>query len=105
MALDETLSIRISSVDKSALAEKAERCKQSLPDYARETLLGAVRFAPDYRALLAEVLGMRMVVLSVCSELAQGRSLSSETLQQLVATAEARKFTMADERIARYLED
>ena len=104
-SVTEQLNIRLKAVDKDALARRAQQARKSLPDWAREVLLSTVRFAPDYRALLAEFCAMRKVVMDIHAQLAlNGQAPSADAIKSIVEAAETNKFTMADRRIVSYLE-
>ena len=103
--LNDVISIRVRPEDKHALEHNAKREGKSLADWSRDVLLGTVRFAPDYRALLAEFCAMRKVVLDIHAQLAlNGQTPSTEAIKAIVEAAETNKYTMADRRIVSYLE-
>ena len=99
------LGIRLRDEEKKLLEAKAKAAGKSVAEWAREVLLSTLRFAPDYRALLAEFCAMRKVVMDIHAQLVlNGQAPSAEVIKSIVEAAETNKFTMADRRIVSYLE-
>ena len=97
------LGIRLRDEEKKLIEAKASAAGKPVGEWAREVLLSTVHFSPDYRALMAEFLAMRAVVLTMSSELAQGRPVTTDKVKETMEHAESQKFLMADRRIAKYV--
>ena len=99
----ERINLRVRTEDKKAFEEKARERNQDLSEWARETLLAAVRFESDQRLILAELMAVRKALFQVLTNMAEGKQLTFDSITAIVADADERKYVMADKRIASYV--
>jgi len=76
---------------------------RTMSEWVREVLLGELEGKPARPAeetLLAEVLGLRTILLNLHFTLAQGEAITAEGMQAIIDRADADKLEKAIERLA-----
>jgi hypothetical protein len=99
----EMLSIRITAAQKKAFDQKAQQAQKPTGEWARDILDSTSSFQSDYRALLAEFLAMRRIVLHLYYN-SLNDTANEQAVRELVQLTEAEKFRLADEQISKYLQ-
>ncbi|HEV2112771.1 MAG TPA: hypothetical protein VGR50_01405 [Terriglobales bacterium] len=96
-----SLGTKVTEEEYVRLAGLAEG--RSLSEWAREVLLRAASEAPHRHAdevLLAEVIGLRTILLNVLYRLVNGEKLTAQEMQQLIERADGEKQKKAVEKLA-----
>jgi hypothetical protein len=91
------ISTKLTEADYATCLERAG--SRSLGEWAREVLLAAATRRPIEELLLAEVLALRMIVLTVQFALGAGETLTPDLMQRLVDRADAEKLRQAQARV------
>jgi hypothetical protein len=91
------VSAKLTEADYATCLERAG--SRSLGEWAREVLLAAATRRPIEELLLAEVLALRMIVLTVQFALGAGETLTPDLMQRLVDRADAEKLRQAQARV------
>jgi len=89
-----TASTKLSEGELEEVEAAAQQAGKSFSEWARETLLGAARGTgadPAAEATLGEVLALRAVLLNLLYASNQGRQLTQEEMQALIARADQEK--------------
>ena len=73
---------------------------EKISAWARSVLLRAAGPDPLARAVLAELIALRTVLVNLHFALANGHGVSVEQMQSLIERADADKWSRADERVA-----
>lgn len=98
--LTQNLSVRLSAPEMLRVKEGAEELGIGQGEFARKLLADALRPVSDStRVLLAELCGMRFIMLRLNDDLAHGKPLTAARLIEIVKEADAAKHAMAERRI------
>ena len=73
---------------------------QTMSAWTRAIVLRATRPDPSYRAVLAELIALRTILLNLHFAVASGHALTVDTMQTLIDRADQDKWIKADERLA-----
>lgn len=98
-SLTETLGIRVTEGERTALEQRAEEAGISLSEWCRQVLLTGLAASPETRLILSEVLSIRRVFLALALDHAKGNKLTELRLDEVAKDAEIAKFALADNRI------
>ena len=99
----ERVTLRLRSEDRIAFEEKASERSKDLSEWMRETLLASLAFEGDHRLMLAELMAVRGALFQVLASMAEGKKLTRDSINAIMAEADERKYGMADKRIASYV--
>ncbi len=104
MAISRTRSVgaKVTDQEYEQLEALAEAQDLTLGEWCREALLAHLPFhsaRPTEETLLAEVLGLRMIVINLLSALGSGGPLTSEKIQSVLQWADEEKLATARERL------
>ena len=94
------LSLRVTEDESKRVAARAEAAGLSVSEWGRQAVLDALDCPPWARLALAEFLALRSVVVDLQRDLIEGASPSTERVKAILDVAEARKFALADGRLA-----
>jgi hypothetical protein len=92
------VSTKLTEADYATCLERAG--SRSLGEWAREVLLAAATRQSVEELLLAEVLALRIIVLTAQFALANGETLTPEQMHRLVDRADADKLFKAQQRLS-----
>jgi len=93
-------NVKVTAEELQAIRARASAQGLTVSEWGRLKLLGALHVDPVVRTMMAEFLGMRRIVLALCTELRRGgQELSQAAIDNLVSDTEYRKYAMADRRI------
>ena len=95
-----TASAKLTQEEFAQVEQRATRAGKRVGDWCREVFLRELSHQELPDILLAEVLGIRMIVLNLLGPLARGAEVSAEEFQKLIATIDSMKMKRAQERIA-----
>jgi hypothetical protein len=95
-----TASAKLTRDEFRQLELRAARAGKRVGDWCRDVILRELSGHDLADVLLAEVLGVRMVLLNVLGPLARGELVSEETFQKILATVDALKMKRALERMS-----
>ena len=95
-----TVGARVTPSERELLLRRAVESGVSLSQWARAALLMAARATPETRALMAEFLALRAVIVTLHANVAQGRKYTPDMIEGLLAQADDAKFRLADQRLA-----
>ena len=98
--LSSHLSLRLTSAERELAAAAAHRAGLTTSQWARSIVVNALTSSHETRALMAEFLALRAVILTLHANVAQGRRYSPEMIEGLLAQADEAKFRLADRRLA-----
>jgi len=93
-----TASAKLTDAEFAELEGRALKAGKRPGEWVREVLLRELA-GQGQQLLLAEVIGVRMIVLNLFSNLARGDKLSADDIQRLIAEIDAQKSKRASERI------
>jgi len=95
-----TKSISTKVTDEEYAQFEASAGEQTISEWAREVLLKATKPNASEQTVLAEVLALRTILLNIHFAVSQGRTLTSEEMQQLIERADQNKLSKARQRLA-----
>lgn len=95
-----TVGARVTPMERDLLVRRATESGVSLSQWARAALLASACATPETRALMAEFLALRAVILTLHANVAQGRKCTAELIDGLLLQADEAKFRLADQRLA-----
>lgn len=72
---------------------------QTISEWAREVLLRASKPSPSDQTIVAELLGLRMILVNVLFSIANREPLTSEDMQDMINRADASKLAKALDRL------
>jgi hypothetical protein len=106
MAISRTRSAgaKVTDEEYAQLEALAQARGLTLGEWCREMLLAQLdpnAPAPIEQMLLAEVLGLRMIVLNMLRTIGSGENLSEDKIQQIIQWADSEKTATARERLGR----
>src|SRR5258708_3997310 len=93
-----TASAKLTDAEFAELEGRALKAGKRPGEWIREVLLRELE-GQGPELLLAELLGVRMIVLNLFSNLARGERLSADDIHRLIAEVDAQKGKRASERI------
>ena len=94
-----SISTKVTEAEYDEITRRAE--PRTVSAWARDILVDAAEPDPLHFLLLAEILGLRTIVLNLNFALVAGQVPSEDAFRGLIARADAEKFDKAKERIAR----
>lgn len=97
-----SVGTKVTEAEYGRLEAAAKASGQTLAEWAREVLLASVSETPATPAeetVLAEVLGLRTILLNLFYKLAKGEAISEEEMKELIERADASKLPKARERL------
>ena len=97
----QSIAIRFTRDEASALSKKAEDNGQNLREWSREVLLRELREEQFHFDLICEVVGLQLLLMNVLAPLARGERTSVEQFQGIVRSVQATKVKAAQEMLSR----
>jgi hypothetical protein len=97
----QSIAIRFTRDEASALSKKAEDNGQNLRQWSREVLLRELREEQFHFDLICEVVGLQLLLMNVLAPLARGERISVEQFQGIVRSVQATKVKAAQEMLSR----
>jgi hypothetical protein len=97
-----TVGCKLTEGEHARLHELAQQRKQSLSEWCREVLLERTNKQAGTvaeRTLLAEVMGLRTILLNLFSKLANGDPITVEDMHRIIERADGGKLAKAQARI------
>jgi hypothetical protein len=105
MARTRTVSTKVSAEEFQQLEDLAQRSELSVSELCRQALLSQVSQGDsrptENTVLLAEVLGLRTIVLNLLYSLGRGEKVTTEKMQALIERADSEKLHTALQRMGR----
>jgi len=100
-----SISTKVTEEEYARLEERAGATGQSMSEWVRAILLRVEREAvqASAEAVLAELLGLRAILLNVLFTMAKGEALSAEQMQAFIARADAGKLERARKLLASHV--
>ncbi len=98
--LSSHISARLTLAERKLVASAADRAGLTTSQWARSIIVNALCSPIETRALMAEFLALRAVILTLHANVAQGRKYTPEMIEALLAQADEAKFRLADQRLA-----
>lgn len=95
-----TASAKLTESEFAAVETLAKSSGKRLGEWVREVLLKELNKQEPITVTLAEILGLRMIVLNLLEPLLRGQQLSVEEFQALLAKIDQLKMRRAQEQIA-----
>jgi hypothetical protein len=101
-----TVSTKLTEAEFVEVERTAAACGQWLSEWARDTLLAAVRGQRqgDGIALFSEVQALRLILINSLEPLLRGDKMSAEQFKEMVRYVKANKHKVAAELLASYRE-
>lgn len=93
---------KLTEAEYARLEAAARATGQTLAEWIREVLLANVNHVPatlGEETVLAEVLGLRTILLNLFYKLAKGEAITEEEMKELIGRADAGKLPKARERL------
>jgi len=103
-----TIGVKVSQDSYHELQAIAEKHRRPLSEWCREKLLEAANGpmpTPAEHALMAEIAATQNITVSLLYDMANGKKLNREHVQEILKSAHAAKFGDADERLKLALEN
>lgn len=98
-----SIGAKVSEEEYARLEELANAARQSMGEWIREVLLEQAAItktnAPE-ETVLAELLGLRTILLNLLFTVAKGEAMTAEQMQSLIARADAGKVERARKLLA-----
>ena len=95
------ITARLTSGEAQAVAAAADVTGATVSQWLRQAALDSLGCPLWARLLLGEFLALRSVVVDLQHDLMQGVKPSTERMKAILDVADARKFALADGRLAR----
>jgi len=95
-----TKSVSTKVTDEEYAQFEALAGEQTISEWARVVLLKAAKPNAGEQTVLAEVLGLRTILLNIHFAISQGQTLTVEEMQQLIQRADQNKLSKARQRLA-----
>lgn len=92
-------SLRLTPAEEQKVLDAAGKRGLTKSQWLRQTVLNAVDGAPESRALLAEFMALRAVILPLHAELLKGGKITDGLIADILKQADARKYALAASRI------
>jgi hypothetical protein len=99
-----SVGTKVSEAELRVLESRAERAGVTLSEWVRDVLLGSsveTGTMAAERAILAEVLAMRTILLNFMLKVGEGTAIPEESSKKLIAWADANKMRRALEALAK----
>jgi hypothetical protein len=94
-----SIGTRVSDEEYAALEKLAEARGLKLSEWVREVLLEELIAHPAEQVIVAEVLGLREILLNLLWRMSQGEKISENDMREMIAEADAGKRRKAEERL------
>ena len=94
-----SVTTKVTEAECKRLEETAGECGVNLSEWVRGKLLGAERTGSEARVLLGEVLALRAILINLLFSISQGKTVTPESMQQMIEKAEGEKLKRALERL------
>ncbi|MGA2433674.1 MAG: ribbon-helix-helix protein, CopG family [Bryobacteraceae bacterium] len=98
-----SISTKVTEEEYARLEELANATGQSMSEWAREVLLKQVeskKTKATEETVLAELLGLRTILLNLLFSAAKGEAMTAEQMQSIIARADAGKLERARKMLA-----
>jgi hypothetical protein len=99
-----SVGTKVTEAELRVLESRAERAGVTLSEWVRDVLLGSsveTGTLAAERAILAEVLAMRTILLNFMLKVGEGTAIPEESSKKLIAWADANKMRRALEALAK----
>ncbi len=96
---NKSIGTRVSDEEYAALEKLAEARGLTLSEWVREVLLVELIAHPAEQVIVAEVLGLREILLNLLWRMAQGEKITEQEMGELIAEADAGKQRKARARL------
>lgn len=97
---EKIVNTRVSESEYQELEKRALAAGKRLGTWMRDVLLRELDEQEPFALLLAEILGIRMVLLNVLEPMARGEQVSAEESKKRLSVIDERKIKRARERMA-----
>ena len=97
---EKIVNTRVSESEYQELEKRALAAGKRLGTWMRDVLLRELDEQEPLALLLAEILGIRMVLLNVLEPMARGEQVSAEESKKMLSVIDERKIKRARERMA-----
>jgi len=97
-----TIGSKVTESEYAALEALAKSRNQTLSECCREVMLAQLnptRPTPAEETIMAEIIGLRMLLLNTVYSLANGQKLTQAEMQALIQKVDGEKQAMARERL------
>ncbi|MGH9378739.1 MAG: hypothetical protein ACRD1I_08065 [Terriglobia bacterium] len=97
-----SVGTKVTEAEYGRLDAAAKASGQTLAEWVREVLLASVgetRATVAEKTVLAEVLGLRTILLNLFYKLAKGEAIIEDKIKELIERADAGKLPKAQERL------
>lgn len=96
-----SITSKVTEEEYALLEASAAASGQSMSEWVRETLVGKRSAAqPREDVLLAELLGLRTILLNLLFTMAKGETMTAEQMQAIIERADAGKIERARKLLA-----
>ncbi len=94
------IGARMSADEAKRIKSYASAAGLSISEWTRRSLLDSAECPPWARLMLGEFLALRSVVVDLQRDLTEGVKPSTDRMKAILDVADARKFALADGRLA-----
>jgi hypothetical protein len=92
-------SLRLTPDEEKQIARAADERGLTKSQWLRQTILQALKGSPESLVMLAELMALRAVILPLHAEILKGNRLTDAFIAETLKQADARKYTMAENRL------
>jgi hypothetical protein len=96
------MTAKVTPEEEKLFKTQAREAGLTSSEWCRQALIRAASCAPETRLMLSELMALRMVLLTLHTDLLQGHEVTGERITETLKQADARKYAMADGRIDLY---
>jgi hypothetical protein len=96
---NKSIGTKVSDEEYTALEKLAEARGLTLSEWFRELVLAELIAHPAEQIIVAEMLGLREILLNLLWHIVQGEKISEQEMREIIAQADAGKSKKAQERL------
>jgi hypothetical protein len=100
--LTASMTAKVTPEEEKLFKMQAREAGLTPSEWCRQALIRAASCTPETRLVLSELMALRMVLLTLHTDLLQGHEVTGERVAEALKQADARKYAMADGRIDLY---
>ncbi len=100
--LNGSATAKLTREEEKRVRERADECGLTKSEWCRQVILKALEAPPETRIVVAEFMALRAFLLTLHTDLLQGREVTRERIAAALEQGDAKKYAMADSRIQQY---
>ncbi|MGI9072265.1 MAG: plasmid mobilization protein [Bryobacteraceae bacterium] len=100
--LNGSATAKLTGDEEKRVRERAEDCGLTTSEWCRQVILKALDAPPETRIVVAEFMALRALLLTLHTDVLQGRDVTKERIAAALEQGDAKKYAMADSRLQQY---